>query len=805
MRRSFLAPILFVSLLAPARLFPADPVLWYQNPAQKWNDALPIGNGRLGGMVFGGVTQERIQLNEDTIWNGKKRDRLNPEALKALPEVRSLLFAGKTREAEALEEQKMMGIPSRQAIYQPLGDLTIAFSGQDNATDYRRELNLATGIVRITYRIGDVSYTREIFSSAPDQALVIRLTASKPASLTFRATLTRSQDSRTTTVVPDQVVLEGEAIAHTSFWINPMVPAEKLQPEKDQLQKVGVKFRGVLRALNEGGTVEVSNNDLVVSNADSITLLVVAGTNYRGTDPTTLCERDLRGASKPYAKLKDAHLTDHEKLFRSVDLQLASPADAAAIDNLPTDERLARVRQGKVDPGLAALYFQFGRYLLMGSSRPGSMAANLQGIWNDRMAPPWDSKYTTNINVEMNYWPAEVGNLPETTGPFFDLVKSSLEGGRHAAKQMYGARGFVFHHNLDAWDDAAPVDYAYVGIWPMGGAWMALHYWDHYQFGQDYSFLKHDAYPVLKDASKFLLDFLVEDPKGHLVTNPSYSPECSYRLADGTVGNQTVGASMDYEIIYTLFHATIRASEILGMDAAYRAQLASALQRIPALKIGKYGQLQEWSEDYESVPGCGHVSHLFALFPADEITPRSTPELAQAARVALERREQDGSGKQEWPAAWYANLWARLEDGNHAYRRIQDLLSTSSESLLNANRMWFQIDANFGGASGIAEMLLQSHSGVIAFLPALPTAWPEGDFRGLQARGGVEVDASWKAGRAVSATLRPHVAGAFELRPPKGQRIAGIQYSGHAVQTRVEDGVWHVRLEPNRAYSIAFE
>ena len=798
--------MLLVSLFVPIQLLAADPVLWYQHPAQKWNDALPIGNGRLGGMVFGGVAQERIQLNEDTLWNGKKRDRINPEALKALPEVRRLLFAGKTREAEALEEQKMMGVPSRQALYQPLGDLNLTFTGQDNATEYRRELNLATGVVRIRYRIGDVTYMREVFSSAPDQMLIVRLTASKPASLSFHATLNRSQDSRTTTAAPDRVILEGEAIAHTSFWINPWVPAEKQQAEKDQLQKYGVKFRGELRAINEGGTIEVSGGDLVVSNADAVTLLVVAGTNYRGGDPAAECARDLQGASKPYATLKTAHLADHEKLFRRVDLELTSPADTATISGLPTDERLARVSQGKDDPDLDALYFQFGRYLLMGSSRPGSMAANLQGIWNDRMAPPWDSKYTTNINVEMNYWPAEVGNLAETTGPFFDLVKSSLDGGRRAAKQMYGARGFVFHHNLDAWDDAAPVDYAYDGIWPMGGAWMAMHYWDHYQFGLDRTFLKNDAYPVLKEASQFLLDFLVDDGKGHLVTNPSYSPENSFRMVDGTIGNQTVGATMDYEIIYTLFHATMSAAKILDVDAAYQTQLANALKRIPGLKIGKHGQLQEWSEDYdEPNPGVGHVSHLFALYPADEITLRGTPELARAARISLERREQNGGGKRDWPAAWYLNLWARLEDGNHAYQRVQNLLSILSDSMLNANRMWFQIDANFGGSAGIAEMLLQSHSGVIAFLPALPAAWPEGNFRGLRARGNVEVDLSWKAGRAVSATLRPHVAGAFELRPPQGQRIVGIQSSGHAVPSQEKDGVWRVQLEPSRIYSIAFK
>ena len=793
-------------LVATTPLFSADPVLWYRHPAQRWGDALPVGNGRLGGMVFGGIAKERIQLNEDTVWNGKKRDRVNPEALKALPEVRRLLFEGKPREAEALEEKALMGIPNRQPPYQPLGDLNIEFSGQDNAVDYRRELNLATGIVRITYRIGDATCTREVFSSAPDQVLVVHMACGKPGLLSFHATLTRSQDSQTRVVAPDRVILQGEAIAHTNFWISPRLAPEKLKAERNQLEPTGVKFRAVLRAANEGGQMEVAGNELVVSKANAVTLVIVAATNYRGGDPATGCARYLAGAAKSYSSLRSRNVADHERLFNRVALELTGPATDPSIEALPIDERLARVKKGQEDPGLEALYFQFGRYLLMGSSRSGATAANLQGIWNESMDPPWDSKYTTNINLEMNYWLAEVGNLPETTGPLFDLVKMNLESGRRTAREMYSARGFVFHHNLDAWADTAPVDYAYCGVWPMGGAWLALHFWEHYQYGLDRAFLGREAYPVMKEASQFLLDFLVDDGKGHLVTNPSYSPENSYRMADGTVGRQTVGATMDYEIIDTLFHATMDASKILGIDVGYRARLEAALKRIPDLKIGKYGQLQEWSEDYdENEPGVGHVSHLFALFPADEITLRGTPELAKAARISLERRVQNGAGKSGWPAAWYVNLWARLEDGDRANQQINDLLATSAESLLNAGRRFFQIDANFGAASGIAEMLLQSHSGVIAFLPALPSAWPEGHFRGLRARGDVEVDASWKDGRAISGALRPGVAGVFELRPPHGQRIARIQSVGRTVPATESGGVWQVRLEPHREYEIVFE
>jgi alpha-L-fucosidase 2 len=788
---------------APDRLV----TLWYRNPAVKWEDALPLGNGRLGAMVFGGVQRERIQLNEDTIWNGQRRDRDNPEAAKYLPEVRRLLFEGKPLQATRIEDQKLKGIPNRQPPYQPLGDLLLEFAGQEQATNYRRELDLSTGVAKVTYQLGDAHYTREVFISAPDQVVVVRMTCDQPNHISLRASLAREQDSRTETVPPDRLVLTGEAKAHTSVWINTNQTGEKLSREQAQLETAGVKFRAVLRAMTEGGGVTAADGALAVSNANAVTLLLVAATNYRGDDPATACERCLSRATKPFGTLRSAQVKDHRALFNRVQLRLAGAGDDEAADSLPTDGRLDRLRAGAEDPGLSALYFQFGRYLLMDSSRPGTMAANLQGIWNGKVAPPWDSKYTININIQMNYWPAEAANLPETTGPLFDLVRLSMPNGRRTAREMYGCGGFCFHHNLDAWGDTAPVDYAYCGIWPMGGSWLALHFWEHYRFGLDRKFLRREAYPVMKEAAEFLRDFLVEDGHGHLVTNPSMSPENSYRMTNGVVAYQTVGATMDYEIIYELFTACIQAEKILGVDAVFRDQLAATLKRVPELKIGQHGQLQEWSEDYdEPNPGMGHVSHLFALYPGDEIALRGTPALAQAARVSLERRVAHGGGKGGFPAAWYACLWARLEAGDAAYSHIHNLLAKSSSATLLNGKSTFQIDANFGGAAAIAEMLLQSHAGEIAFLPALPKAWPEGQFKGLRARGGVEADVAWSSGRATSAQLRSSSSGEQRLRPPHGQRISGISCNGRSIAVKNDpDGACRFQLKSNREYLIAFQ
>lgn len=793
---SKLSKLVIGGTLTLAGLVHADPEhrelkIYFDRPANIWEEALPLGNGRMGAMVFGGqrtiqkVQQpgqpeqqiesinyavERIQFNEDTLWTGKPHDYVRPGALEALPRIRQLIFEGQQEEAANLVRAQFLSNPVRQKAYQPFGDLRFSFPGHENVSNYRRELDLDTAVATVTYQIGGITYTRETLASHPASAIFSRLTASEPGKVSFKLKIDspheRSQSRR---VDKQTLALFGQVTDNAK---------EPIAPEE------GMKFEARVRVITQGGTVSTTDNDLTVENADAATLILVAHTNYVNfqdvsADPASRCEQQLQKISDlSFEQIKSDHVKDHQQLFRRMQVDFGE----SELSKLPTNQRLDRISsavkaweqakqqqssplpdptQGlREDPSFAALYFQMGRYMLIASSRPGDEPANLQGVWNELRNPPWESKFTTNINFEMNYWPAEVTNLAELHEPMFDMIEDLMISGGRTAKEQYGIqRGWVLHHNTDQWRGTAPINNI-DGMWPTGAAWVSYHMWEHYLFGGDRDFLAKRAYPALKGASEFFVDFLVEDPKsGYLVTNPSHSPE---------QGPLNAGPAMDMQLIRANFDATIEASEILGIDEAWRETLRQTRARLVPDQIGKHGQLQEWQDDVD-VPDNNHrhMSPLWGLYPGAQFTP-DDPRIFNAAKLLLRWR---GDGSTGWSYAWRIPLWARVYDGNFAIRQLYLQLSKRTFPNLFDKCGPFQVDGNFGATGGLPELWVQSHlrvpnthTPIIHLLPALPDIWPEGQVTGLRARGGFNVDLKWQKSKLVSARIQSTLGGPVRIR-----------------------------------------